>query len=82
MQEEVENRTVNLMISQPLHIQPAIGHHLQAVVAAPALDLVPALGLLHDLEEQRSFLEAMDYAQAAPSLSQAQHMRWILFIGS
>ena len=26
-------------------------------------------------EEQRNFLEAMDYAQAAPSVSQAQHMK-------
>ena len=26
-------------------------------------------------EEQRNFLEAMDYAQAAPSLSQAQRMK-------
>ena len=34
---------------QPRHIQGVVRHDLQAVVLAFALDLVPALGLLHDL---------------------------------
>lgn len=38
--------------------------------------MTPAVELSYlNTEEQRSFLAAMDYAQAAPSLSQAQRMR-------
>ena len=40
------------------------------------ISMTPAVELSYlNPEEQRSFLEAMDYAQAAPSLSQAQRMR-------
>lgn len=40
------------------------------------ISMTPAVELSYlNPEEQRSFLEAMDYAQAAPSLSQAQRMK-------
>lgn len=40
------------------------------------ISMTPAVELSYlKPEEQRSFLEAMDYAQAAPSLSQAQRMK-------
>ena len=40
------------------------------------ISMTPAVELSYlKPEEQRSFLAAMDYAQAAPSLSQAQHMK-------
>ena len=40
------------------------------------ISMTPAVELSYlRPEEQRSFLAAMDYAQAAPSLSQAQHMK-------
>ena len=40
------------------------------------ISMTPAVELSYlTPEEQRSFLEAMDYAQAAPSVSQAQRMK-------
>lgn len=40
------------------------------------ISMTPAVELSYlNPEEQRTFLEAMDYAQAAPSLSQAQRMK-------
>ena len=49
---------------------------IRDMVDAPKIAFNPAVELSYlKPEEQREFLEAMDYAQAAPSLSQAQRLK-------